>query len=75
MWIASCRAFAVFPTRRPRHVEYVEGAGDLIPNQSVLINAIPILKAQANSEIENIAIDLDAIADTGLKRKSGLKRK
>lgn len=74
MWIASCRAFAIFPTRRPRHLEYVEGAGDLIPNQSVLINAIPILEAQESSEIENIAIGLDAVADTGLKRKSGLKR-
>ena len=29
-------------------------AGTLIPNQGVLINTIPLLEAQASSEIENI---------------------
>jgi Fic family protein len=29
-------------------------AGELIPNQTILINSIPLLEAQASSEIENI---------------------
>ena len=29
-------------------------AAELIPNQSVLINTLPLLEAQASSEIENI---------------------
>lgn len=36
-------------------------AGDLIPNQSVLINTIPILEAQASSEIENIVTTTDQL--------------
>lgn len=45
-------------------------AGQLIPNQSVLINSIPILEAQASSEIENIVTTTDRIfqyigGDTG----------
>lgn len=34
-------------------------AGQLIPNQSVLINSIPLLEAQASSEIENIVTTAD----------------
>ncbi|AHK47336.1 filamentation induced by cAMP protein Fic-like hypothetical protein (plasmid) [Ensifer adhaerens OV14] len=34
-------------------------AGELIPNQSVLINSIPLLEAQASSEIENIVTTTD----------------
>jgi len=36
-------------------------AGALIPNQSVLINTIPLLEAQASSEIENIVTTTDRL--------------
>ena len=36
-------------------------AGDLIPNQSVLINTIPLLEAQMSSEIENIVTTTDKL--------------
>lgn len=35
--------------------------GALIPNQAVLINTIPLLEAQASSEIENIVTTSDAL--------------
>lgn len=51
-------------------------AGELIPNQAVLINTLPLLEAQASSEIENIVTttdrlfqfrDADAQADPGTR--------
>lgn len=36
-------------------------SGQLIPNQSVLINSIPLLEAQASSEIENIVTTTDLL--------------
>jgi Fic family protein len=39
----------------------LKAAGDLIPNQAVLINTIPILEAQASSEIENIVTTTDRL--------------
>lgn len=36
-------------------------AGHLIPNQSILINTIPILEARASSEIENIVTTADRL--------------
>lgn len=36
-------------------------SGELIPNQSVLINSIPLLEAQASSEIENIVTTADRL--------------
>jgi Fic family protein len=36
-------------------------SGELIPNQSVLINSIPLLEAQASSEIENIVTTTDRL--------------
>lgn len=36
-------------------------AGELIPNQAVLINSIPLLEAQASSEIENIVTTADRL--------------
>lgn len=39
----------------------LKAAGDLIPNQTVLINTIPILEAQASSEIENIVTTTDRL--------------
>ncbi len=45
--------------------------GELIPNQSVLINTIPLLEAQASSEIENIVTTSDQLfrfADNNAKQ-------
>ncbi len=42
-------------------VEGLKRAGALIPNQSVLINTIPLLEAQASSEIENIVTTTDSL--------------
>ncbi len=36
-------------------------AAELIPNQGVLINALPLLEAQASSEIENIVTSTDRL--------------
>ncbi|MEO6278415.1 protein adenylyltransferase Fic [Roseateles sp.] len=40
-------------------VAELKAAGQLIPNQGVLINSIPLLEAQASSEIENIVTTTD----------------
>ena len=42
-------------------VEGLKLAGTLIPNQSVLINTIPLLEAQASSEIESIVTTSDRL--------------
>src|SRR5262249_31211984 len=39
----------------------LKGAGRLIPNQAILINSIPVLEAQASSEIENIVTTADRL--------------
>lgn len=39
----------------------VKQAGLLIPNQAVLVNTIPLLEAQASSEIENIVTTTDRL--------------
>jgi Fic family protein len=39
----------------------LKATGALIPNQAVLINTIPLLEAQASSEIENIVTTCDAL--------------
>jgi Fic family protein len=39
----------------------LKAAGDLIPNQTVLINSIPLIEAQASSEIENIVTTTDRL--------------
>ena len=44
-----------------RALAELKGAGDLIPNQDVLINSIPLLEAQASSEIENIVTTSDEL--------------
>ncbi len=36
-------------------------AGELIPNQAILINTLPVLEAQASSEIENIVTTADKL--------------
>lgn len=40
-------------------VAELKAAGQLIPNQGVLVNSIPLLEAQASSEIENIVTTTD----------------
>ena len=39
----------------------LRGAGNLIPDQAMLINSIPTLEAQASSEIENIVTTADRL--------------
>ena len=39
----------------------LKGAAALIPNPAVLINTIPLLEAQASSEIENIVTTADEL--------------
>jgi len=39
----------------------LRGAGRLIPNQAMLINSIPLLEAQARSEIENIVTTMERL--------------
>lgn len=39
----------------------LKGAGGLIPNQTILINSIPLQEAQASSEIENIVTTQDEL--------------
>ena len=41
--------------------EGLKGAGDLIPNQAILINSIPLQEARYSSEIENIVTTNDAL--------------
>jgi Fic family protein len=36
-------------------------AGELIPNQAILINTLPVLEARASSEIENIVTTADRL--------------
>lgn len=42
-----------------RMMAELKQAGELVPNQSVLINTIPLLEAQVSSEIENIVTTAD----------------
>jgi Fic family protein len=42
-------------------VAELKQAGRLLPNQDVLINTIPLLEAQASSEIENIVTTTDQL--------------
>jgi Fic family protein len=47
-------------------------AGALLPNQSILINTIPLLEAQASSEIENIVTTSDSLFRFAQDDKEGL---
>ena len=44
-----------------RALAELKGAGNLIPNQSILINAIPLQEAKLSSEIENIVTTQDEL--------------
>src|SRR3954466_6015417 len=39
----------------------LKGAAELIPNQAVLINTLPLLEAQASSETENVITTTDRL--------------
>jgi len=47
--------------RASRALAELKQAGELIPNQAVLINTIPLLEAQGSSEIENIVTTTDRL--------------
>lgn len=42
-------------------VAALKQAGHLVPNQSILINTLPVLEARASSEIENIVTTTDRL--------------
>lgn len=44
-----------------RALAELKGAGGLIPDQAILINAVPLQEAQASSEIENIFTTQDSL--------------
>jgi len=44
----------------------LKGAGDVIPNQAMLINAIPLQEAKLSSEIENIVTTQDELFQAAL---------
>ena len=44
-------------------------AGELIPNQSMLINLLPLLEAKDSSEIENIVTTTDKLFQYALEDK------
>jgi len=44
-----------------RALAELKGAGNLIPNQSILINSIPLQEARLSSEVENIVTTQDAL--------------
>ena len=44
-----------------RALAELKGAGNLLPNQTILINAIPLQEARLSSEIENIVTTQDAL--------------
>lgn len=44
-----------------RALAELKQAGEMIPNQAVLINTIPLLEAQSSSEIENIVTTTDEL--------------
>ena len=49
-----------------RALAELKGAGDLIPDQSILINAIPLQEAKLSSEIENIVTTQDELFKAAL---------
>jgi Fic family protein len=49
-----------------RALAELKGIGDMLPNQSILINAIPLQEAKLSSEIENIVTTQDELYKAGL---------
>lgn len=52
-----------------RALAELKGAGGLIPDQSILINAIPLQEAKLSSEIENIVTTQDALFKAALNER------
>ena len=52
-----------------RALAELKGTGDLIPDQSILINAIPLQEAKLSSEIENIVTTQDELFKAVLDEK------
>ena len=50
----------------------LKAAGDLIPNQTVLINIIPLLEAKDSSEIENIVTTTDKLFQYAFNESSAM---
>jgi Fic family protein len=55
-----------------RALAELKGAGNLIPNQSILINSIPLQEARLSSEIENIVTTQDALFRAAVESPSRL---
>ncbi|MCK5034939.1 MAG: Fic family protein [Candidatus Sabulitectum sp.] len=53
-----------------RALAELKGAGGLIPDQSILINAIPLQEARASSEIENIVTTQDELFRAALNESA-----
>jgi Fic family protein len=53
-----------------RALAELKGAGGLIPDQTILINAIPLQEAKLSSEIENIVTTQDALFRAALDEAS-----
>ena len=49
-----------------RALAELKGAGGLIPDQAILINAIPLQEAKLSSEIENVVTTQDALFKAAL---------
>ena len=43
----------------------LQKAAEMLPNQTVIINTLPLLEAQASSEIENIVTTTDKLSNWG----------
>lgn len=54
-----------------RALAELKGAGNLIPNQAILINAIPLQEARLSSEIENIVTTQDALFRAAASESGG----
>ena len=54
-----------------RALAELKGVGDLIPNQSMLINSIPLQEARASSEIENIITTNDKLFQAAAAESTG----
>jgi Fic/DOC family N-terminal len=55
-------------------VAELKQCGELIPNQAMLINTIPVLEAQASSEIENIVTTVGKDSEYSVFGRSGFVR-
>jgi len=53
-----------------RALAELKGAGGLIPDQAILINAIPLQEAKASSEIENIVTTQDELYRAALDERA-----